>query len=574
MASVTEQLTPAGQGNLQQIKAGKPIVEALFQMAEDPIKENEKLLFHILEKNKDTEYGKKYGFAQIHSIEDYQKKVPVSVYDDYAGYILRMSENGEENLITSGKVVHYNKSSGTVGNPKRIPLTEESFQIFQKYNGPYRMGLIAKELGEDWINGRNMSVAESTAEKHFTKSGVSYGALSVKMIAEFRPYLELAFTSPDEAIFPEAETNTRYLHARFGLMDRDLTNMAANFLGYLMEILRYMEQKWELLVRDIEQGTIDPDIKMSEETRSSLLKKIKPMPERAQELREIFRQGFEEPIVPRIWPKLQFLTGVGSGGFKVYADKIKEKYMGEKIARYFTGINASEGIISVPYELNDEKSVPIPDSLFYEFLPTDAEDDFSKIVTMDKLEVGREYEILITNLSGFYRYRMRDAVRITGKFKNLPIMEFVGRIDQTVSVMGEKTTEVALRTAAEDTAKQLGFEMTDFTVYPDVNNVPPRYIYFMEIEKMPEGMKAKEIRFALEKNLAKANPSMGDKVSKGICAPTKLNILEPETYSLYRDLMVMKGTASAQLKPVRVIRNELQRKFFFSQTEYGVELVK
>lgn len=68
--------------------------------------------------------------------------------------------------------------------------------------------------------------------------------------------------------------------------------------------------------------------------------------------------------------------------------------------------------------------------------------------------------------------------------------------------MGEKTTEVALRTAAEDTAKQLGFEMTDFTVYPDVNNVPPRYIYFMEIEKMPEGMKAKEIRFALEKNLA------------------------------------------------------------------------
>ena len=87
MASVTEQLTPAGQGNLQQIKAGKPIAEALFQMAEDPIKENEKLLFHILEKNKDTEYGKKYGFAQIHSIEEYQKKVPVSVYDDYAGYI-------------------------------------------------------------------------------------------------------------------------------------------------------------------------------------------------------------------------------------------------------------------------------------------------------------------------------------------------------------------------------------------------------------------------------------------------------------------------------------------------------
>ena len=558
----------------ERLKTGKPVVEALDRMAEDPIKENERLLFHILEQNKDTEYGKKYGFADIHSIEEYQKRVPVSMYDDYAGYILRMSEDGEENLITAGKVVHYNKSSGTVGNPKRVPLTEEAFQVFQKYNGPYRMGLIAREIGEDWINGRNMSIAESTAEKHFTKSGVSYGALSVKMIAEFRPYLEMMFTSPDEAIFPEPETNTRYLHARFGLMDRSLTSIAANFLGFLQEVYRYMEQNWELIVNDIEKGTIDPSIKMSDQVREQLLKKIKPMPERAEELREIFKQGFDEPVVPKLWPEARFLTGVGSGGFKVYADKLKEKYMGENIARYFTGINASEGMVSVPFELNNEKSVPVPDSLFYEFLPTDANDDFSKMVTMDKLEEGREYEIIITNLSGFYRYRMRDAVRITGKYKKLPIMEFIGRIDQTVSVMGEKTTEVALRTAAEDTARQLGFEMIDFTVYPDVNNVPPRYIYFMEVEDLPEGMKAKEIRFVLEKNLAKANPSMGDKVAKGICAPTKLNILEPETYSLYRDLMVMKGTASAQLKPVHVIRNELQRKFFFSQTEYGVELVK
>ena len=78
--------------------------------------------------------------------------------------------------------------------------------------------------------------------------------------------------------------------------------------------------------------------------------------------------------------------------------------MGEKIARYFTGINASEGMISVPYRLNDEKSVPVPDSMFYEFLPTDADDDFSKIVTIDQLETGKEYEVIVTNLSGFYRF--------------------------------------------------------------------------------------------------------------------------------------------------------------------------
>ena len=91
---------------------------------------------------------------------------------------------------------------------------------------------------------------------------------------------------------------------------------------------------------------------------------------------------------------------------------------------------------------------------------------------------------------------------------------------------------------------------------------------------MPEGLKLKEIRYVLEQNLAKANPSMGDKVKKGICGATKLNLLEPETYMLYRDLMLAKGVASGQLKPVRVIRNEMQRKFFFGLTEYGVEGIR
>lgn len=575
MALDITKLTPAGQGNMQQVTEGKKVFAAFEQMAENPQQVNDNLLFAILEENKDTEYGKKYGFADIHTVEEYQKKVPVSVYDDYAGYILKMSEEGAENLITSGKIVHYNKSSGTVGNPKKIPLTEKSYEVLKKYNGPYRFGLLASELGEEsWIDGRCISVAESTSEQHYVKSGVSYGALSVKMIAEYRPYLEMVFTSPDEAIFPDSETNTRYLHIRYGLMDKNITNISGTFLGYMLEILHYMEQNWKLLVKDIAEGTIDPSIKMPDEVRKNLEEKLQPMPERAAELKEIFEQGFEEPIVPKLWPNMHFMTGVGSGGFKVYADKIHERYMGEGVARYFLGISASEGSISVPYRLNDEKSVPLPDALFYEFLPVDAEDDFTKCVTMDKVEIGKEYEIIITNMSGFYRYRMRDSVRITGRHKGLPIMEFLCRMDQTVSIMGEKTTEVALRTAAEDTAKELGFNMIDFSVYPDVNFVPPRYVYFMEIDELPAGLKAKEIRFVLEHNLAKANPSMGDKVKKGICAPTKLNILEPDTYNLYRDLMVMKGTVSAQLKPVRVIRNEIQRKFFFSQTEYGVEHVK
>ncbi|MEE1256811.1 MAG: GH3 auxin-responsive promoter family protein [Lachnospiraceae bacterium] len=569
-----DNLTLAGQINYKKITDGEPIYQEFQKMSKEPMKYNTDLLMKILSDNKDTEYGKKYHFADIHSIEEFQGKVPVSRYDDYVDYILRETEGNEKHLLCAYDVMHYNKSSGTMGNPKRLPMSDKAIEIFGKYNNGYMNALLADKLGTDWINGKCMSITESASYINTLKNGATYGALSVKMVLNFREYLSLLFTSPDEATFPKSGVNTRYLHARFGLMDKDITNAGASFYSFYLELLRYIENKWELLVKDIELGTIDESIQMPDEVRESLIKKLQPMPERAAELRAIFEQGFEEPFVPKVWPKLKFLAGVGTGNFKVYGDKIKSLYTGDGVRHYKTGLSASEGIFSVPFDLDCEDSTFIPDSMFYEFLPLDAGDDFSKIVTLDKVEVGKDYEIITTNLSGFYRYRMRDAVRITGKYNELPTLQFLYRIDQTVSIMGEKSTEVAIRTAAENTAKELEFELIDFSMYPDLDARPVRYLYFMELGKMPDGLKAKEIRYVLEKKLAEANPSMGAKVAAGICGATKLNIVEPETYMLYRDLMVAKGTASGQVKPVSIITNELQRKFFFGLTEYGVELVK
>lgn len=58
-------------------------------------------------------------------------------------------------------------------------------------------------------------------------------------------------------------------------------------------------------------------------------------------------------------------------------------------------------MISVPYRLNDEKSVPVPDVYSMNFCRQTQMNDFSKIVTIDQLETGKEYEVIVTNLSGF-----------------------------------------------------------------------------------------------------------------------------------------------------------------------------
>ena len=57
-----------------------------------------------------------------------------------------MSEKGEKNLITSYDIAIYNKSSGTIGTPKRIPMTNLGVEKFVLYNVEYENILIAKNL--------------------------------------------------------------------------------------------------------------------------------------------------------------------------------------------------------------------------------------------------------------------------------------------------------------------------------------------------------------------------------------------------------------------------------------------
>jgi hypothetical protein len=316
-------------------------------------------------------------------------------------------------------------------------------------------------------------------------------------------------------------------------------------------------------VNDIEKGVIDESIELTEDVRQMLCGQIRPMPERAAELRKIFENGFDTPFMPRVWKKLQYIVGGASAGFARYTDEVTNRYLGNDIAFYYRGISASEGIFTVPIEFADHKSCLIPDSLFYEFIEIDK--DGAKPVTMDYLEVGKKYELLITNHSGFFRYRMKDVLLVVDYYNKTPMVEFQYRIDKTVSLMGEKTTEMALRTAAEMTAKECGFLLVDNSVYPDDENV--QYIYIMEIDRIPKELTEDMIYNSLEKNLFKANPSYESKVKDGLIKPVKILFSQPETYVLYKEMMLMKGNSIAQLKPVTVISNEMQRKFFFGLVE-------
>lgn len=544
---------------LKCIMDGEKVHEQLYTMTKDPMKYNTDLLMKILDDNKDTEYGKKYDFANIKSVEEYQEKVPITVFDDYAEYIYRMTEKGEENLITAYDIIHYALTSGTMGNPKRIPVSSLSLDVSQRYNFAHCFNLFAEKCGIDWIKSPFYLLTEVSVST--LKSGHTCGSISGKMLDGFGENLSDMVTSPIEGLMPNVETDTRYVHTRFALAEKNIPFVSNSFVSLFLESLRFMKNNWEMLVNDIENGTIDESIRMNAETRESLLGKIEPMPERAQELREIFEEGFDEPVVPKIWPKLKVLSGIGTGGFSDYLDKIR-KFTGPEFNFILIGLTASEGMITIPYEMNNPEAIIIPDSMFYEFLPLEAEGDFSKIVTLDKLEEGKEYEVITTNLSGFYRYRMKDVVRCIGKYDETPILEYLYRLDQFLSLVGEKVNENDLRTVAYKTQKDLGFDLIDFSVYTDKDSVPMRYVYLMEIDEMPEGSTKEELRDKLDENFCANDEVLAWNIEKGNIGITELKFLQPETYLLYKELRVARGASSAQIKPPRILRDEPDMKFF------------
>lgn len=526
----------------------------------------EALLFDLLRANEDTPFGREHDFASIATVEDYKRQVQPTIYDDYAGWIYEVMEHGTPNLISADPIIHFSETSGTMGNPKGIPYTQASADILFGYGNDYSAYLITQALGPVLAGGRRFSMAECRLKT--LKGGATYGALSSKGIYEYREALPMATTSPPEAVFSTSDTDTRYLHARFLLEEPDVRMMITTFISLQLDLMRYIEDHWELLVGDIEAGTIDPDIQLPDEARANLEARLVPNPERAAELRATFSEGFDEPILARVWPNVAVLLSVAGAGFAPYTERVR-RYIG-RTPLYCMGYSASEGLFSVPFELDNPASVLIPEAAYFEFLPL-GETDYGRTLGVEDLEVGHDYEIIVTNRAGLYRYLMRDAVRVTGFRGTMPTIEFLFRIDQTVNMKGEKTTELVLRDAADRVAARCGFELVDFSVYPDIDAKPPRYEFLYELYH-PDcaALDLAAIARITDEELRAGSIDMEDMTADGTFGRASARILQEETNLLWRDMRIMRGAAPNQIKPVHIIDTEQKRRFFYALIDDAV----
>ena len=103
----------------------------------------------------------------------------------------------------------------------------------------------------------------------------------------YKPIVSSFVTSPPEIMFPEdpSRTDMQYFKLRFALMDRDVSYLSTMIITVLESMMHYLEDNWEMLCDDIEHGTINESIACPPQVKEKLMKRIKPMPGRAAELR-------------------------------------------------------------------------------------------------------------------------------------------------------------------------------------------------------------------------------------------------------------------------------------------------
>ena len=548
------------------IHRGRKAVRDMDDNSKRAISMSEELLMRLLDENKDTEYGKLYDFAHISSIEEYKEKVPLSTYDDYEPYIKRMVEDDEKNLLTVRPPKHYALSSGSVGVPKHIPVSGEELDIYSKYGTSLCFGVMDEFYRNTTGSSIKPGFGVNCIELKFqdTKHGVPKGAISGNIMKQVKDISGYILTSPWDVINPKAEMDLKYLRARFALERDDVIFLLAAFMTALVDMTDYIRANWKMLCKDIYYGRIDDSIKIPDEQRRIFEQQLSPNPRRAKKLAAEFRKG-SDGILTRIWPDLQFVAGIGTGGFFTYAKKMR-RYTGKNIPYNNLTYAASEGLFAAARHAGDTSYVLLPEGGFYEFIPANAEDE-TNTLTIDQLEEGEEYEIVVTNLSGCYRYRIKDVIRVTGFYNEAPLLQFIYRKSQMLSIQGEKTNEESVRWSIEQFMKDTKLVINDYSVYADTDSEPGHYVFLMEPDTRVPKEKIAEYRDVIDAKMSQANPSYGDKVRTGVLGPMELIFLQAETYQAYRDLMIRKGTSANQLKPVRVIDTPIKKKFFFTLKE-------
>ncbi len=400
-----------------------------LQAFKDPRKVQMQTLNRIVKKNQHTVYGRRYGFSEIKTVQDYQRRVPIIEYQDILPEIERL-KRGEQGILTSAPVEYFASTSGTTSGVKLVPVTKERIQAL-KTEFIIWMRLTLKGHLKDAL-GKILYIAGPYHEG-LTEGGIPYGSISGYLIYKGPDWAKKRLAIPIE-VFNEFDYERKlYLMALYALQS-NVTHLGFTTSIEVLLLFDYIRENWDSLVNDVEQIN----------------------PRRGKKLRML-----KDPKPAHIWPKLHLANCFMTETSKIYMQTLMD-VIGRDIVVRDPGINASEGRISLGICDDQLSGYPAVYNTFFEFQDHQNPD---VIRLVDTLQQDHRYKIILTTSEGLYRYNTGDVVEVTGFKNNLPQVRFYQR-DFFLNIVGELAAERELVKAMELTLEHTGVEVEGFTYIP------------------------------------------------------------------------------------------------------------
>ena len=247
------------------------------------------------------------------------------------------------------------------------------------------------------------------------------------------------------------------------------TNNASNFNIKVEYAMDHAEE----LINDLRNGTITKRLNLSDEDRKYYESQMEAFPKRANFLEELLKKGKDQFIPKNYWPYVM-LTKFWLGGSVGPNSETSRKYLDEKTIFFDVGYGASEGKFTIPTKPDTPEGILSIFGGFYEF--KDLEN--GQILTADKVELNKEYELIITTYGGLYRYELHDIIEIIGFTGTTPNLIFKTKSGEILNISQEKIPAIEVVNKIKD-GLNLSFKQVQIFENHDEKN----YEIYIELEK-------------------------------------------------------------------------------------------
>lgn len=406
---------------------------------ENPIAIQNEILFELIQEARRTEFGKKYGFADIATYTDFARQVPIHDYEQMKPYI-EETMKGRQNIIWPTEIEWFSKSSGTTSSrSKYIPVSQEALEECHFKGGKDMISLYVNNYPDSKLfSGKALTIGGSLSENPLaSRSKSKVGDISAVITHNLPIWVQMART-------PSLET---------ALMD-----------------------EWE--------AKID---KMAREVMDENVTSISGVPTWTIVLLQRILELKKANNILEVWPNIEVFFH-GAVAFGPYRSLFKELIPSEKM-RYMETYNASEGFFGIQDQRDsDELLLMLDYGIFYEFIPMEEwERENPKVIPLSQVELGKNYAILITTNAGLWRYKIGDTVKFTSIEPYR--IKISGRTKHFINAFGEEVIVENAEKAVQEAADATGATITNFTaapVYFGDSKSKGAHEWVIEFRKMPE----------------------------------------------------------------------------------------